>query len=86
MTLFGESLEHSYKYRTVPCQQKKYTLIIEIVPIKYWPVSAFIAKYRTVPVFLVTYRLVYANLNKILNFCTLIFLFFEIENGTNPVY
>ena len=34
------------------------------------------AKYRTVPVFSVKYRPIYTNLNKISNFCTLIFLFF----------
>jgi len=48
-------------------------------------VSICIGKYRAVLIFSIKYDLVYANLNKILKFCTLIY-FFDIQNGTNPVY
>ena len=62
-------------YQPVPAK-KRYTLISDIVPVKYRSVPACTAKYWAIPVFWVKYHLVYAYLNKISNFYTLIFFIF----------
>jgi len=62
-------------YRTVRAK-KRYTLISEIVLVKYQAVPNCTAKYRAVPIFSVKYGSLYVNLNKLSNFYILIFFIF----------
>ena len=72
---------HCYKYHTVPAgtgcttpyRPKKVHINIWYYTGQILVVPVCTTKYRTIPLFSIKYRLVYENLNKISNFCTLIF-------------
>ena len=64
--------------------KKRYKLISEFVSVKYRSVPLCIGEYWTILIFSIKYRPMYTNLNKILNFDTLIFVIFWNSKQYEP--